>query len=246
MKPKKTHLILSGLMTGMVLISGQAEASATSFNSYATVTYTITSLANNTNPGDFSGLSIFATYEQDSQAGYLAIDGTGNRAITQGSSPDFAELLPQVGTSATKTFAINAATSNGTLESLDFALFSFDLFNLSQDHYSVGVQLDYELSATADGGDLADSFSQVDWFLSDDSDFGFYYTSSLGNFDGVNGPVQFNLELNGESALGVYSYMAISGNLAASPVPLPPAAWSFMLGLLALVRSNRARLAIIR
>lgn len=248
-KPKTPHLILSGLMAGMAMMSSHADASAASFNSYATVTYTITSLTNTTNiinPNDFSGLSIFASYEQDAPSGYLAISGTGNHAITQGNSPDFAELLPQIGASVSKTFAINAATGNGTLESLDFAFFNLDLFNLSEDHYSVGVQLDYALSASASGGDLAESSAQIDWFLSDESNSGFYYASSVGDFDGLNGPIQFTLDLNGESALGVYSNTAISGNLAASPVPLPPAAWSFLLGLLALVRSsNKSRLASI-
>jgi hypothetical protein len=244
-KPKATYLIFSSLMAAMTMVSSHAEANAASFNSYATVTYTITSLTNNTNAGDFSNLSIFANYEQDILSGYLAIAGGGNHAITQGGSNDFTELLPQVGASVSKTFAINAATGNGTLESLDFAFFSLDLFNLSADHYSVGVQLDYELSANASGGDLAESSAQIDWFISDDSDSGFYYATSAALADGVNGPIQLTLDLNGETALSVSSDLAISGNLAASPVPLPPAAWSFMLGLLALVRSNRARMANI-
>lgn len=241
-KPKASHLILSGLVAGMAMISSHAEASAASFNSYATVTYTITSVTNNTNPGDFSNLSIYASYDQDILSGYLSIQGTGTHAITQGDSPDLLELLPQVGASVSKTFAINAATGNGTLESLDFAFVNLDLFNLSTDHYSVGVQLDYQLSANAGGGDVAESTTQIDWFLNDDSDSGFYYASSAGVSEGVSGPVQFNLDLNGEGALGVYANVAVSGNLLASPVPLPPAAWSFGLGLLALIRSSRAKL----
>ena len=194
-KPKASHLILSGLMAGMAMISSHAEASAASFNSYATVTYTITSLVNNSNPGDFSNLSIFASYDQDILSGYLGISGVGTHTITQGGSPDFAELLPQVGASVSKTFAINAATGNGTLESLDFASFNLDLFNVSEDQFSVGVKLDYELSANASGGELAETTAQIDWFLSDDSDSGFYYASSAGLTDGVNGPIQLTLDL---------------------------------------------------
>ncbi len=51
-----------------------AQAAAT-FSSYATVTYTVDSITNSTNPGDFSGLGITGSFELAPSQDIQTIEG---------------------------------------------------------------------------------------------------------------------------------------------------------------------------
>jgi hypothetical protein len=97
--------------------------------------------------------------------------------------------------------------------------------------------LNYQLSAAA-SGQFADSNINMDYYLGSDVPVNVALNASV--FDQANAAknsfdtIVFNLDPG--SSMTFHSDVTIDGNLSASPVPLPAAAWSFLAGLLVLGR----------
>jgi hypothetical protein len=231
MKPfSNKHKVLATLVV-MSLSATHTALAASTFSSYGTVTYTVNSITNLSNPGDLSGLEILGYFEQASAPdSYVATTGDG--AVTA-DNPTVGPI--SVGSSFSRTFALSGGVSDGTVSSSHLGWFSLDFNNLGNDSYSIELALDYELSATA-SGQSADTDIFLDYFNSDSSFSGFaFVNASVFGLDNAtisdsSGPLVFTLGPNASE--GLYADVRINGNLQASPVPLPAALWSFLAGLL--------------
>lgn len=233
-------ITLSLMLGSMAFATGNAQASA-SFDSTATLTYTITSIANDTHPGDFGNLIINASFEQDTSASnsYQIINGVGT---IDAANPAYSSLLtPQVGASFSRTFNVSGNLTGGTLESHHLGLFGLNFENLGTDTYSIGVSLSYALSPSVAGPE-ADSDITLDWFNEDGSAFGYYYVYANQPSQGNAGPAVYNFTLGALAADALYADVAINGNLAAAPVPLPAATWSFLAGLLGILGLRKRKI----
>jgi hypothetical protein len=225
------------------LSSGHTAWAASAFSSYATITYTINSITNLSNPGDLSGLEILGSFEQPG-APDSYVSTTGDGAVTA-NNPTVGSI--SVGTSFSRTFAVSGNASDGTVASHHLGWFSLEFNNLSSDSYSIEVTLDFDLSTTA-SGQFADTSIFLDYYRSDDYanlppgwtnvspylGFAFATASAVGQNHQATSfqsdPVLFVLGPNGLG--GLYVDVSIDGYLQASPVPLPAAVWFFLTGLL--------------
>lgn len=234
MKPLLHSHKLSAALVAVSLSTGQTALAASAFSSDATLTYTIQSITNLSNPGDVSGLEILGYFEQADASSYAAT--TGNGVITA-DNPTIGPVA--VGTSFSRTFAVSGNASDGTATSSHLGLFRLDFNNLGSDSYAIELALDFELNASA-GGQTADTDIFLDFYRTDSSDgsstgFAFINASVFGPQNATmadsSEPLLFNLGPN--ASAGLHADVWINGNLQASPVPLPAAVWLFATGLLA-------------
>lgn len=213
------------------LSSGHAAWAASAFSSYATITYTINSITNLSNPGDLSGLEILGYFEQPG-APDSYVSTTGNGTVTA-DNPAIGPV--SVGNSFTRTFAINGNVSDGTVDSSHLGWFGLEFNNTGGDSYSVELVLDYELSASV-SGQYGRTEIFLDYFNTDYSVSGADFVSASifgmpnATKSETSGSFVFNLGPNASE--GLYADVRINGNLEASPVPLPGAVWFFLTGLL--------------
>lgn len=237
--PKVSVALFGVAMLGI----GNAQASST-FNSSAALTYTINSIANLTNAGDLSGLGVSASFEQDSVESYVNIGGIGG---VTANNPAVA-LSPLPGTTFSPSFAVSGYATDGTVYSHHLGKFGlgFTKDAANTDIYSISVTLGYQLAAGAqahaNAGEYAASDIFFDWLNGDGSSSGSYYVAADGTSYGTPDAVTYNFTLDGSRlADGLYAYVTINGDLSASPVPLPPAAWSFLAGLLGMVGMKKRK-----
>src|SRR5690554_5302328 len=148
------------------LSSGHTAWAASAFSSYATVTYTVNSITNLSNPGDLLGLEILGSFEQPG-APDSYVSTTGDGAVTA-NNPTVGPI--SVGSSFSRTFAVSGNASDGTVASHYLGWFSLEFNNLSSDSYSIEVTLDFDLSATA-SGQFADTSIFLDYYRTYDYDF---------------------------------------------------------------------------
>ena len=177
---KKRLLPILALACLAPLASQNAQASTT-FSSYATVTYTIESLNNSANPGDFSGLGITGSFElvpgQDFQV------KTGNASVTAFlSGAGTISLVPAIGSSYSRTFQLDGTADNGGyVTASNLANFSLAFNNTSTDSYDIGLTLSYQLSAATSGNDASTEVS-LNYYNEDES------FSNLDTPDYINAP----------------------------------------------------------
>ncbi|NOU13570.1 MAG: hypothetical protein HOO92_06315 [Methylococcaceae bacterium] len=204
------------------------------------MTYTITHLSNSANSQVFSDLGIAGSFELAPGQAISTITGAGavNPSPTD-TGPEF--LTPAVGSIFTRTFQLDGSASNGGEVAANYlAWFNLAFENSSiSDSYTVGLDLTYTLSANATGSTALDNaFTDVtlnytnenfDIFPSDVISVSSETLSS--DSKTVTLPFLFTLAPNGGTET-LYVDAGITGNLQASPVPVPSALWLFASGLL--------------
>jgi hypothetical protein len=221
-----------------------AQAAAT-FNSYATVTYTINSINNLTNPSNAFELDILGTFglhpDEGEQFEIAGDDGSATLSLVdQGPTA----LFSPAPISYSRTFGLNGSTNTGgNIAASYLALFDLDFLNHSAtDSYNVDFTLSYSLSTAAEG-DAAISDVAIDYGTFGDASFnGANFTGE--DYIGSNWeeltPAQlsysqnfnFNLAAEGYTGLSVSARIFGYADQPAA-VPVPSALWLFASGLLA-------------
>lgn len=240
-----------GFMAVMPFMTPAAQASA-AINSYVTVNYTINSISNITNPGDLSGLDIVGSFDLATLPNnpYQLITGSGSVTPTLNN----AGSTSVVG-SYSRTFQLDASATGGSSVSANYlAWFSLAFNNISAtDDYDVSLTLDYDLSTNA-SGENAFTDATLNFFNESGSFSNFdapgYVQAVAGAIDeaGISDSQVFNFSLAAGASETVYADAAISATLSPVTVPVPPAFWSFTVGLFSLVgfkKSTKAKSAII-
>lgn len=212
-------------LTALTLLGvGNSEANS-SFNSQAALTISIGNLS--------SDLLINGSFQQAvSDNGIISGDGSVAAFFPAGSP-----MLTD-GNYTFDPFSVQGNASNGDVfGSIYTGWYSLGFTNQSSSAMSVSLTLNYELSAAA-SGQFADSNVSLDYYMGSDSPVNVFLNGSV--FDQANTAnngsdfIAFNLDPG--STKTFHSDVTINGNLSASPVPLPAAAWSFLAGLLVIVR----------
>lgn len=239
MKNKKMP---AALIAVLVLGVGNSEASS-SFNSQATLGFTIDSIRNINNLVDLSGLAILGSFEQaGSPTSYVSATGNGSVAAN---NPGLGPVSVTVGNPLIHTFAVNGNVSNGTVDSGNVGWYALTLNNSSAiDDYSVKLTLAYNLLANA-SGEFANSDVILDTYTNNNPLLGnvFVNANSLSSQNaGASGSFpQYTFDIAHGSSLVFYADVTINGSLQASPVPLPAVVWSFLAGLLGILGLNKRK-----
>ncbi len=250
----KKRLLPTLALACLAPFASQNALAAATFNSYATVTYTITGLTNSTTPGDFSGLnsgSIEGTFDLAPGQAFSNISGDG--AVTPtlaGAGSTF--LTPAIGSSYSRTFQLDGEANNGGLVSANYlSWFGLAFQNAStSDSYNVDLTMAYTLSAQATG-DNAFSDVTLNYYNADESYSNFdapgYIQASTGTLGTayLQNSQAFSFFLAPDGFESLYVDAGITATLEAAPasIPVPPAFWLFSSALLAIPGLKKPRKA---
>jgi hypothetical protein len=225
-------------LTALALSAPNAEAALSSYTGSATLSYSIDSIVNQTNPGDLSNLQIDATFEQFGAPNSFELV-TGDGTVTA-NTPGIG--LHSVASPYTFTFSTSGDANSGTVNASNLGSFWLGFTNLGTDSYQIRVTLNYALNATA-SGQSSDSAVHLDYYNQDSSFSGFDDALAFSGFapaatqSGSSGAFLFTLTGAGSESL--VGDITISGNLEAAAVPVPPAIWLFLSGCAALIQRRR-------
>jgi hypothetical protein len=225
MKIIMLHKKILAAMTALTLLGiGNSEANS-SFNSQAALTMSI-----GTHPSD---LLINGSFQGGSDNGTISGDGTASAIFPNGSP-----MVTTSGDYVFDSFSAKGNASNGDVfGSIYTGWYSLDFTNQSLSTMTVSLTLNYQLSAAA-SGQFADSNVNLDYYMGSDVPVNVALNASV--FDKANAAknsfdtIVFNLDPG--SSMTFHSDVTIDGNLSASPIPLPAAVWSFLAGLLVLMK----------
>lgn len=238
------HALIALVAAGMSLFSYQTAQASSAFSSYATITYTIDSIANLSNPNSLSGLGISGSFEAvGSPDSYIIASGDG--AVTAYNPNVDPNNIPlTVGSTFVQTFTASGTVSDGSVDTSQVGWFTLSLENTGTDNYTIGIKLDYQLHAEASGTD-ADSKLYLDYYTTDNPSLGSDFINAsvfaLANVTqtDTSGVVSFNLGSGITQAFN--ADVKITGNLQATTVPLPAAFWLFFSGISGLFAFDKRR-----
>lgn len=234
-------------LAGLPLIGLSNAQASSEFSSSATIGFSIEGITNNTTGITSQDLAIFASFEQDSSS-YANI--TGNALINDINPDDFGDVLSLPTTSYSHTFSISGNANNGSIDSYYLGLYGLGLFNTSlTDTYTVDLSFSYLLSSSA-SGEKSDTDVKIDYFSDEDFSFGgedyvdhsYVFGFPVSNASGAGA---FSITLTPQSAASYLADVVITGNLEASPVPLPATVWMFLSGLIAVVGLKKRRIFVV-
>ena len=224
----------------LVPFASQSAQAAATFSSHVTVTYTIDSLANSTNAGDFSGLDITGSFVLAPGGDNQFITGEGSVTPSLAGSGN-TTVTPAIGSSYSRTFQLDGTAINEGEVSADYlAWFGLAFANDSSDSYDIGLTLSYDLSANAAGNDgaftdITLNFYNEDGLFSNDASPAYIQASTEALGSGfLQNSHTYNFSLPASGAERLYVDASITGELQASPVPVPSAIWLFASALLAI------------
>lgn len=227
----KKHRLIPMLLTlsPLLLFAPSAQAIST-FNSSAALTYTINSIANLDNPGDLTSLNVTGSFELASPPDY-SVTVTGDGSVN-GTNPSLGPV--PVANVFSKTVAVSGSVSGGTLNSSHLGLYGLSFDNTGNDSYSISLTLSYQLDTAVHGPSAnseiwLDFYNEAYTFSGSEHILASVFSAASGNQSGSSGPFNFTLGPGGSEAL--YADVRITGNLEASPVPLPAGAWLMLAGL---------------
>lgn len=231
MKSIKNLSILS--ITSFLLIANAPTAYAvSSFDSSATLSYTINSIVNLDNPGDLTGLTVNGGFELDDSQTYTEYTGNGTSSI---SHSDW-YYGPVEGNVFSKTFSLSGSAGNGDVTSNYLVFFDLEFINASNDSFAIDVDFAYTLSVDTVG---ENTFNEV--FL----DYGElltnqYFFEDISAF--ATGGGQLTGSHNFSFTLGAFEEQLILADVnqfgTVSAVPVPAAFWLFGSALFGLVANN--------
>lgn len=218
-----------GLLAFTFVLAGNAEAS-TAFDSQASIGFSIASI-----PTEVSAVGSFAQ-----TISYSFLDGDGvisdansNAVFSLGENHVFA-----VGGNA-------GLSSGGSVASSHLGGYQFQVTNNSATvSYTIDMQLNYDLAVFtsgefADSDIVADFSDQAGWLENVYVYAATYDAPASGAYGAVVVP---SFSLAPGEIKTFYADVVIGGNLYASPVPLPAAAWLFLSGLLGVVGVKKRRI----
>lgn len=229
--PKLIPVLLA--LSPSLLWLPSAHASS-SFNSSATLSYTINSITNLNNTGSLSGLALTGSFELVADHNYALVLGDGTILGNNPSAGPLAITPVSAGTVFSHAFALSGNAGNGTVNTSQLGAFGLNFENTGSDDYEISVTLNYQFNSTV-GGQLADSSINVDYFNGDNSFAGFDQIEasvfSLGSVEKIANSGVFNFTLAAGASESLNADVNITGNLEASPVPLPASFWLLFAGL---------------
>ncbi len=229
MKMIKNLSILSSLFL-MTNVSNVHAVS--SFDSSATLTYTINSIVNLDNPGDLSGLTVNGVFELDDSQTETEYTGNGTSSISH--SDWYYGLVD--GNVFSKTFSLSGFAGNGDATANYMTFFDLEFINNSNHSFAIDVDFAYTLSVNTVGEDV---FSEI--FL----DYGDvltnqYFFKDLSVFatggDQLTGLHKFLFTLGAFEEQLILADVRHSGTVSA--VPVPAAIWMFGSALFGLVANG--------
>lgn len=241
---KIRNLPILGLAFCLSVLFGHNNAYATStFSSNATITYTIDSVINTTTTADdLAGLSIAGSFELDPSS-EIFIPSDSDASVTLPSSIE-GVLVDPVSNSFSKLFSVNGTATDGLAEASYLGLYQLTFDNTSTNIFDIQVSIDYNLDANT-SGQFAENGIQLDYYNEDGSfssgDTGYSVFASTPDplQDAVTGGNTYSFSLGAGTFDTIYSDVEITGNLEASPVPVPAAFWLISTALTALSITRR-------
>jgi hypothetical protein len=243
---KKCHKFIPILLalSPSLLWTTSAQASS-SFNSGATLSYSINNITNLDNAGSLSGLAITGSFELAGVPDYaLTLSGDGTVVGNNPNTGPLAISPALLGNVFSHLFTIGGNVGNGTANTSQLGLFGLNFENTGTDNYSISLTLNYQLTSSVTG-QLADSSVALDYFNETSSFAGSDRIDasvfSVGNPELIGSSGVFNFTLAPGATEALYADVNITGNLEASPVPLPASVWLLFAGLSSIVSFGRRR-----
>ena len=251
-KSKNQYLLGVAVLCSSLLATHTAQASVT-FNSSATLTYTINNITNlnSAHPTDLSALAISGYFDQGADAANYYLATTGDGAVIA-NNPSYS--VDPVSSVFGHTFNVSGSAINGTVDSLHTGIFGLLFDNSGTDSFSVNLSLGYQLSAAASGLFATNSIALEYFTLSDTSVFG--STDPLGAYtvdgvtlndtqtlSGVFNNIIFNVgAFDSANGLEILSAnVAVTSTIEPAAVPLPGVVWLFLSGLLGVMGFSKLK-----
>jgi len=232
-RPLDCALVMAAGCLGMVAPS--AEAALSTYSGSATLTYTINSITNTTNPGNLGDLVVTGFFEQQGgPASHVITSGDGAVNAANAAFPSAPVTSPW-----SHSFTTSGSVTDGVVDASHLGWFSLDFANQGTDLFNISVTLTYQLDANA-AGESAASLVHLDYFNTSASFSGSAdavassIAQNVASTPGTSAVFNFSLAALGTESL--LSDVTITGNLQASAVPLPAAVWLFGAGLAPLFR----------
>lgn len=248
MKYQFNKQIIVAVMCGVTgLFSGNALASV-SFNSYATVNFSVVSI--NGASSDYSGLTMFGSFMRSGDDFPEVWTYTSGDASVTDNNPEIPVVSGPVvvGSSFSHTFAFNGDVSDGFINLNHLGAYELGFSNAAAEPFDITLNFSYEISSTIDG---QDGFSDVTIEYYDDAVGGYYIDNIFASSEepelasAVNensSQLTFTLDQNTSRIFNVD--VAQTATLEASPVPLPATAWMFLSGLLGVLGVKKRRITM--
>lgn len=235
------HARLIGLAALVWLaFAGPVQASS-SFDSQATISFGVGGAAN--------GVALAGSYAP-ADPGYSYIFQAPGSIGEVLPAPDNATAIPALDLGIAHTFAVSGYATAGSFSSQHIGWYQLDFLNQSSQDQQVALTLSYTMQTLVQG--QADSDVVLDF-----SDGGALLANAFFNNHLLNvtaydpavaiaadkGAITYSFMLAQGEARTFYADVTINGVLQPAPVPLPAAAWSFLIGLLGLLGMKKRRSA---
>lgn len=240
-KNSNNHARLIGLAALIWLaVGGHAQASS-SFNSQATISFSLGSAAN--------AVTVASAYAP-ADPGYSYIFQAPGSIGEILPAPDNAIAIPALGLDAAHTFAVSGYATAGSFSSQHIGWYQLDFLNQSSQDQQVALTLSYTMQTLIQGeadSDVVIDFSDGDALLANA-----FFNNSLLNVEAYDpaiaiasdkSAITYNFVLAQGEARTFYTDVTINAALQPAPVPLPAAAWSFLIGLMGLLGVKKRKSA---
>lgn len=246
MKNQVNNYAVALAVVGMFVLNVGDAFASTSFSSYSTLSFSIDNITGAS--ADYSGLEMSGSFVRFFES-YTSVTGNGG---VHDDNPDipftFGPML--VGSSFTHTFAFDGGVSDGTIDYNHVGLYDIGFVNNGSESFDVTLNLSYQLFAAAVGDNTAQASVTMGYaddlgeIYGGDSIDAASYLPIASAFSEYSGPFTFTLDAGGSRMfyIDVNHYGYLEAN--AAPVPLPAAAWSFLMGLLGIVGLKKRKLAL--
>lgn len=251
---KLTSLTYAIFLSPCLVFSTFASAS-TSFDTKATLGFSVQSISNltapgNPNPGDVS-IDVGFEYQDENRqaphASWLLKTGDASLVIS-GANEVIQGAFDSTAASFAHSFSVVGNVSSGNMETYQLGWYHWTLTNNSAtDSYALNLNFNCLLEALT-VGDFANAIVSLDYFSDDDASFSGFAEIESSNL--VTPSLQTEQALSwlltlapGESRHYLVDVAIRAG--AVAEVPLPAAIWSFLAGIIGLLGMTKRKFADI-